>query len=168
MPAPSGTERRGLREQGVGLGECGYRSQPIEQRSGLVEDRRSFVRLAEVDEAAAVALEGVGVFGDDAEPFPALCGVGVAVGGGLVVAACFGEGGVGGDQGVVGVRRVGLVVHGEALGDTALAESERRPYECREVGREIGVVADTWRRCEFAEKCGCVLDVSDACVGNRG
>lgn len=49
MPAPSGTERRGPREQGVGLGECGYRSQPVEQRSGLVESRRSFVRLAEVD-----------------------------------------------------------------------------------------------------------------------
>ena len=123
MPTLSGTERGGLREQGVGLGECRYRSQPIEQCSGLVEDRRSFVWLAEVDEAAAVALEGVGVFGDDAEPFPALGGVGVAVRGGLVVAACFGEGGGGGDEGVLGVRRVGLVVRGEALGDAALIES---------------------------------------------
>jgi hypothetical protein len=54
----SGTERGGLLEQGVGLGECRYRPQPIEQRSGLVENRRSFVWLAEVDQAAAVALEG--------------------------------------------------------------------------------------------------------------
>ena len=135
MSAPSGAERRGLREQGVGLGECRYRSQPVEQCSGLVENRRSFVRLAEVDEAAAVAQEGVGMFGDDAEPFPALGGVGVAVRGGLVVAACFGEGGVGCDQGVVGVRRVGLVVGGEALGDVALVDRERGSDECGEVGR---------------------------------
>jgi hypothetical protein len=132
-------ERGGLREQGVGLGERRYRPQPVKQRLGLVENRRGFVWLPEADEAAAVALESEGVFGDDAEPSPTLCGVGVAVGGGLVVAACFGEGGVGCNQGVVGVRRVGLVVLGEALGDTALAESERRPYQCREIGREIGV-----------------------------
>ena len=86
----SGTERRGLLEQRVGLGECRDRLQPIEQRSGLVENRCGFVWLAEVDEAAAVTLEGVGVFGDDAEPFPALGGVCVAIRGGLVVDG-FGE-----------------------------------------------------------------------------
>jgi hypothetical protein len=86
-PLLSGTECRNLREQVVGLGECRYRSQPIEQRSGLVENRRSFMRLAEAYEAAAVALESVGVFWDDAEPFPEPGDVGVAVRGGLVVAS---------------------------------------------------------------------------------
>ena len=75
-----------------------------------MENRRSLVRLAEADEAAAVALESEGVFGDDAEPFPAPGGVGVAVRGRLVVAAVFGEGSVGCDQRVVGVRSAGLVV----------------------------------------------------------
>ena len=82
----------------------------IEHCAGVVENRGSLVGLAEVDEAAAVALEGECVLRDHAELFPALGGVGVAVRGGLVVAAGFGEGGGGGDEGVLGVGSAGLVV----------------------------------------------------------
>ena len=130
LPTLSGTERGGPREQVVGLGERRYRSQPVEQHSGLVESRRSLVRLAEADEAAAVALESVGVFGDDAEPFPAPSGVGVAIGRRLVVAAVFGEGSVGCDQRVVRVRSAGLVVLAQGVGYFGLPEPKRRPDEC--------------------------------------
>ena len=126
----SGTERGGLREQGVGLGERRYRSQPVEQRSGPVESRRSFVRLAEADQAAAVAQKSVGVFGDDAELFPAPGGVGVAVRGRQVVAVSLGQRGGGANEGVLCVWSVRSVVLAEAPGEAALIESDRRPDEC--------------------------------------
>ena len=94
----------------------------IQQCSRLAEDRGSLVWLAEVDEAAAVALEGVGVFGDDAELLPARGGVGIPVPGGLRVSSSFGERGGGGDEGVVGVGGAGLVAGGEALGDVEVID----------------------------------------------
>jgi hypothetical protein len=62
-----------------------------------------------------VALQGVGMFGDDAELLPALRGVCVCVGGCLVVAVCFGEDGGCGYLGVVGVGGVGLKAGGVIL-----------------------------------------------------
>ena len=122
LPTLSRTERGGPREQVVGLGERRYRSQPIEQCSGLVENRRSLVRLAEADEAAAVALESEGMFGAHPEPFPAPGGVGVAVRGRLVVAAVFGDGSVACDQRVVRVRSART---GSALPFTVAGSSSR-------------------------------------------
>ena len=88
-----------------------------------------------------MALEGVCVLGDDAELFPTLGSVGVAVGGCLVVAAGFGEGGGGGDEGVLCVWRVGLVVAGEALGDVGVVDGDGGSDERGEEGGVVGVVA---------------------------
>jgi hypothetical protein len=96
-------------EEGVGVGDGGCGAELGEDVAGVVEDGRSLVGPSEGDEAAAVALQGVGVFGGDAELFPARRGVCVPISGCLVVAAGFGEDGGGGYQGVVGVGRAGLI-----------------------------------------------------------
>jgi len=90
-------------EYEVCLCECGCRVKPMEQLASVLENRYSLVDSAKVDQAAAVALHGKGVFRDHAELLPALGGVGVAGRGGLVVAACFGEDGGGGYEGMLGV-----------------------------------------------------------------
>ena len=136
-----GAERGGLLEECVCLSECGCRLELGEEFAGVLENRGSFVCSAEVDEAAAVAQEGVGVFGDDAEPFPTLGGIGVAVRGCLVVAAGFGDCGGGGDEGVVGVRGTGLVAVSEVVGDVEMIDRKCSPDERGEKRGVLGVGA---------------------------
>jgi hypothetical protein len=59
------------------------------------------VGVGERVECAALAEEGVGVFGLVAELVPAVGGVGVEAGGFCVVAGCFGELGLAAGEGVL-------------------------------------------------------------------
>ena len=110
----------------------------------------------------------MGVFGDDAELFPALGGVGVPVRGGLVVAACFGEGGGGGDEGVVGVWRMGLVAGGEVVGDVGVIDRKCSSDERGEQRGVLRVVAGVVGCGEFGEQCGGMCGVSQCGVGDGG
>ncbi len=128
-------------EERVCLGERGCRAKVIEECAGLVENRGSPLWLAEVDEAGAVAEYGMGVFGDDAELFPALGGVGVPLRGGVVVAAGFSNDGRDGRQYVVGIGGAWVVVGGENLGEVGTFECERGADECWQVGGVVGGIA---------------------------
>lgn len=155
-------------EERVGCGDGGCGTELVEDGARLVEHGVGLGWLAEAEEAAALALEGIGVFWDDAELFPALGSVSVAGGGGLVVAACFGERGGGGGEGVVGVGRSGLIVGGELVGDAGWVEGDGGPDEGGEQRGVGGVVARVGGSCEFAEQCGSATAVSEGGVGDGG
>ena len=163
-----GAEGDSLLEVGVCLGERGCRAKVIEECVGLVENRRSLVWVAEGDKAAAVAEESVGVFGDDAELFPALGGVGVPVRGGLVITACFGEGSGGGDEGVVGVPSTGLVAGSEVAGDVEVIDRKCSSDDRGEQRGVLRVVAGVFGCSEFGEQCGGTCGVSQGGVGDGG
>ena len=100
MSALRGRGCLGLLEQRFGFVEGGFVADRCEQVSCFAEGLLGF-GFAEGGEAAALAEEGVGVFGLVAELVPAVGGVGVEGGGLSVVAGGFGELGLAGGEGVV-------------------------------------------------------------------
>ena len=78
------------------------------------------------------------LLGDDAELVPSVGGFGVAVCGCLVLAAVFGDCGVGGANRVVGVGGAGVIVRGESLGEVRAFECERGAHERGQVGGVVG------------------------------
>ena len=78
-------------EEGVRLDQGGRCLEAGEDLVGLLKCVRGFGGFPECDEAAALAKKGECLLGDDPEPLPAFSGLGIAVYGGLMVAAGLGE-----------------------------------------------------------------------------
>src|SRR4029079_17002872 len=105
-------ERGGLLDEGVGFGQSRRCLERVEDLPGLLQRIRGFGRLPESGPAAALPEAGERALGDDAELFPAVRRLGVALDGRLVVAARLGKGGTDRHSGVCGepiVARVAIV-----------------------------------------------------------
>ena len=137
-----------LREEPLGLGERGFVAHRCEQIARLGE-RHLRARVAEHEQAAALAKEGVRALGDVPERAPAFSRIGVQGRGLGMIAGRLRQSGAAGGERVLVQRRSRLDL-GESRGQVRSAERERAPYE---LGRQLSMfVTEEWLVGELAER----------------